>query len=261
MQKIVMVRPDWDKGIVEKFLVCTLSLDSVVKIHPFDPEHLSHIQYAEPGNHLIRIRHHLATNTLSEDIFLISYPKPITVNSKAKIGKEVQEHLQALRSKEHKLFSIFRGVDMTPDEFDCPVRTVRRLLAPLKKADAEMYAFICQELEFSKASDCVTTWSTAGKKPKWLNTRERLVTDAAGDSVIHTSEHWLLIHADGEATMPDLEPTRGAHVDHETQRTLKTYNAPPMPIPDTVVKAVKITIGVNDVDGVLRGVALKMYRN
>ena len=135
MQKVVMVRPNWDKGYIDKFLVCDLGLKRVMDIYPVDSEHLSHIQYAAIGNHLIRIRHCLKTNTLSEDVYLVSSPTPIIVK-KAKYGEAVQKQVEVLRNKEHKLFSILGGLnEMTKVEFDCPQKLVKRFLTPVKTVD------------------------------------------------------------------------------------------------------------------------------
>ena len=57
-----------------------------------------------------------------------------------------------------------------------------------------------------------------------------------------------------------LDPTKGVRIDATTQRTLETYSAPPKPMPDDVVQAIKITIGINEVDSVLRGISLKLYK-
>ena len=48
MQRVIMVRPDWEKGFIDKFLVCDLSLKKVEQIFPFDVDNLSHTQYAAP---------------------------------------------------------------------------------------------------------------------------------------------------------------------------------------------------------------------
>lgn len=260
MQRVIMVRPDWEKGFIDKFLVCDLSLKKVEQIFPFDVDNLSHSQYAVPGNHLIRIRHCLTSNTLSEDVFLINQPHPHKI-TKAKIGEEVEKYLKLLRNKEHKLFSILGGLnEMTKIEFDCPQNLVKRFLAPVKTVDEEMYNFICGELKYSRSEDCPTTWGAANKKPKWLNVRERLSVNADGTTANHISEHWVLIYAHGRVEMPDLDPTKGARIDASTQRTLETFSAPPKPMPDDVVQAIKITIGVNEVDSLLRGVSLKLYK-
>lgn len=260
MQRVVMVRPNWEKGYIDKFLVCDLSLENVIDIFPFDTEHLSHTQYAATGNHLIRIRHCLVNNTLSEDVYLINEPRPHKVR-KANIGEGVEKYLKLLRNKEHKLFSILGGLnEMSKIEFDCPRNVVRSFLAPVKTADEEMYDFICGELPYSRREDCIISWGTASKKPKWLNVRERLSVNADGTTANHISEHWVLIYADGSAEMPDLDPTKGARIDAATQRTLETFSAPPKPMPVDVVQAIKITIGVNEVNGKLRGISLKLYK-
>lgn len=261
MQRVVMVRPNWEKGFIDKFLVCSLNMNEVSKIYPFDPEHLSHFQYAYTGDHLIRIRHHLDSSKLSEDIFLVNDPKPVCVNSKIKIGAEVEKYLSQMRESDTKLFSIFRGTEMTQVEFDVPHKLVKSFLAPLRMVDEEMYDFIICELKYSKAADCPVTWGYSSKKPKWLNVRERLSVRKDGTTVNHISEHWVLFFNDGRVTMPDLEPTKGAQIDAASQRTVKVFNTPPQPMPDDVVKAIKITIGVNEVDELLRGIALKLYRN
>ena len=85
MQRVVMVNPNWEKGFIDKFLVCDLSLNNVEPIYRLDPEHLSHTQYAVSGNHLIRIRHCLTSNTLSEDVFLINQPHPHRCNNNSPI--------------------------------------------------------------------------------------------------------------------------------------------------------------------------------
>lgn len=260
MQRVVMVRPNWEKGYIDKFLVCDLGFKEVAPILPLNPEHLSHIQYVTTGNHLIRIRHHLDSNTLSEDVYLVNHPNPIKVR-KPRIGERVEKYLTILRNKEHKLFSILGGLDeMTKVQFDCPQNLVKRFLTPVKTVDEEMYDFICDQLKYSKSEDCPTTWGTATKKPKWLNVRERLSVNADGTSANHISEHWVLLYANGKAAMPDLAPTKGARIDAATQRTLETYSAPPQPMPDDVVRAIKITIGVNEIESNLRGISLKLYQ-
>lgn len=260
MQRVVLVNPDWKKGYVDKFLVCDLPTDTVLPIKSLDTELLAHTQEAPIGSHLIRIRQNLKDNTLSEQIFIVGHPKPILVRSTVEPGEVVEAYLKDMRDKQLKLFSIFRGNKMTQLEFDCPVGNVNRFLAPLKAADKEMYDFIYGELKYSKKSDCDTSWGKAGKLPKWLNVRERLVTDNDSNTVLHTSEHWLLIHAGGRVELPELAPTKGARINHETQRTIAVYNAAPTPVADDVIKAVRITIGVNYVDDKLRGIALKLYR-
>ena len=106
MQRVVMVNPNWEKGFIDKFLVCDLSLNNVEPIYRLDPEHLSHTQYAVSGNHLIRIRHCLMNNTLSEDVFLINYPHPHKI-MKAKIGEGVENILNSCETKNtnYSLFS------------------------------------------------------------------------------------------------------------------------------------------------------------
>lgn len=260
MRRVVMVRPNWEKGYIDKFLVCDLGLKEVATIFPLDPENLSHTQFASPGNHLIRIRHCLVTNTLSEEVYLVNHPNPIKVK-KPRIGEGVEKYLTLLRNKEHKLFSILGGLDeMTKVKFDCPQNLVKRFLTPVKTVDEEMYDFICSQLKYSKSEDCPTTWGTATKKPKWLNVRERLSVNADGSSANHISEHWVLISASGKVAMPDLAPTKGARIDAATQRTLETYSAAPQPMPDDVVRAIKITIGVNEIESDLCGISLKLYQ-
>ena len=260
MQKVVMVRPNWDKGYIDKFLVCDLGLKRVMDIYPVDSEHLSHIQYAAIGNHLIRIRHCLKTNTLSEDVYLVSSPTPIIVK-KAKYGEAVQKQVEVLRNKEHKLFSILGGLnEMTKVEFDCPQKLVKRFLTPVKTVDEEMYDFICSQLKYSRREDCPTTWGASAKLPKYLNVRERLSVNADGTTANHVSEHWLLIYADGRTEMPELAPTKGARIDANSQRTLEIFTAAPKPMPEDVVQAMKITIGVNEIEGDLCGISINLYK-
>lgn len=262
MHKVLMVRPCWEKGYIDKHLVASLNLEEVAEIYSFDPEPLSHYQFIKAGDHLIRIRHCLRTNTLSETIYLYSEPNPIVVNKRAVVGPKVKEYLEIMRKPEYMLFSILRGLnEMTSPKFDCPIRMVRRLIQEVSVLDNEMYEFIMQELKFSYEKDCPTSFSNAAKKPKWLNVRERLTTNTDGTTANHTSEHWLLIHKSGVVEMPELQPTKGAHIDAATGRTLEVYNAPPRQMPDDIYRAIKITIGVNEVEGKLRGVALKLYRN
>lgn len=269
-QRVVMVNPDWKRGFVDKFLVCRpgsgllagkIYVDEVVPITNFSIDDLTHTQIAYTGDYLIRIRHSLNDDTLSENVFLINEPKLVHVSSKFTLGPKVREYIDVLKNKEIKLFSMLGGLEEMKPVFDCSMRLVKRFLAPMSQVDNEMYEFILDELKYSKDIDCPVTWGMAAKKPQWLTVRERLVTDSDGNTANHTSEHWLLIHKNGDVTMPELEPTKGAHIDLESQRTLKIYNAAPQPMPDTVYRAVKITIGVNEVDGLLRGVALKLYKS
>lgn len=256
--QVMMCKPNWEKGYIDKHLITDLQLEEICPILPMDAELMSHIQLATTGCHLIRVRHYLDSNKVDLSVHLITSPKPLTIKKKLPMSEKVKSFVEAMLVPENKLFSMFRGIDMSHQEnFDADVDLVKGVILPLALVDKEMYDFIIEELAFSKASDLPTV--TSSKKPKWLNARERLITDEEGYSIQHVSEHWLLFYPDGKVEFPTLKPTKGAHIKHKTQRLVETYTNPPEPMPDAVVKAVKITIGVTPVNEQMRGIAWKIY--
>jgi hypothetical protein len=60
--------------------------------------------------------------------------------------------------------------------------------------------------------------------------------------------------------MPELAPTKGARIDANSQRTLEIFTAAPKPMPEDVVQAMKITIGVNEIEGDLCGISINLYK-
>lgn len=266
MQKVVMVRPDWEKGYIDKNLVCPMDLKTVKPV-TFDPELLSHVQYLEDSDYLFTVRYYLNGKKTDENTYFVANNlKPLKVCTVLTISPLVEDYLTSIRNPDYNLFSILKGVNMSEAKtFDCRIKTVARFLEPLAAIDPDMYEFIKSELSASYGADCPITWGRAAKLPTWLNVRERLLTKEDGSTVKHTSEHWLLFHEDGSVTFPNIPPTKGAHIDVSTKRTIAVYNNPPFALPEDVIKAVKITLGVNTYEHPERGeelggVALKLYK-
>lgn len=261
MQKVVMVNPKWDKGYIEKYLVVPMRCERIVPIHHYDPNILSHVQYAGVGDYIFRIRHFLETNTFEETQVLVTSEQCLIKPTNLTITSEIARYLEALRDSTFKLFSIIKGANMSVYElFDCSIDKRTSFLQPLRLVDPEMFDYVIANLEYSRNIDCEIDWKTAASLPRWLNNRERLVVDVEDKSVLHTSEHWLLFHKDGTVTFPELTPTKGAKIAHESRRTLEVYKAAPVAMPDTVHRAIKITIGANPVGTDMRGVSWNLYQ-
>ena len=261
MQKVIMVNPKWDRGIIDKMLVVPLHCNYITPIHHYDVNLLSHVQYAAQGDYVFRARHYLDSDTVELEQYLVCTDTRLIKSKELTITDNISIYLDELQKRDTVLFSIFKGIDMSIHEmFDCDIESRKNFLTPLRFVDDEMYQFIISELQFSRELDCDTEWNGAVKLPRWLNSRERLVINNAGETVLHTSEHWMLFHEDGSVTFPDLDPTKGAKISQESQRTLEVYTAAPVPLPETTVKAIKITIGANPVGETMRGVSWNLYK-
>ena len=261
MQKVVMVNPKWEKGYIEKFLVVPMRCVRIVPIHHYDPNILSHVQYATVGDYIFRIRHFLNSNKVEEDQFMVTSQHCLIKPKNLTITREISNHLDAIRNPKFNMFSIIEGANMSiHEQFDCDIASRTKFLRPLQYVDPEMFDYIVSNLEFSRDMDCDIDWRGAANLPQWLNNRERLVIDNNDQTVVHTSEHWLLIHKDGSITFPDLAPTKGARINYETQRTLEVYKAAPTAMPTGVYRAIKITIGANPVGSDMKGISWNIYQ-
>ena len=261
MQKVIMVNPNWGKGYIDRLLVVPAHCKYIVPVNKYDPILLSHIQYANVGDYIFRVRHFIKTGTRKENQYLVLSDNDLVTPKNLTITDEIAGHLEELRNPPQLMFSIFKGIDMSIHEmFDCDIASRKKFLTPLKLVDEEMFDFIVDNLQFSRDLDCDINWAGAAKLPRWLNQRERLVIDADGKSLIHTSEHWLLFHENGIVTFPELESTKGAKVDGTTQRTLEVFTAAPHPMPSDVHMAIKITIGANPVGDTMKGISWNLYK-
>lgn len=229
----------------------------------YRPDWASHIQKVSVGDRIYEVRLDARSGLLKQQVILVNKNgkgvnqgmlRADDINSGLIIGGMTNK-LNLMYSNFNEYINHLEIRTMIED-----TKPYEEFLNPLKEVDEEMYSYIIEQLHYSSPTHTPLEWQQSIRLPHWMNTRSRLVTDADGKTVKHTSEHWLLFHRDGTVTFPELEPGRGAHISAETQKTLKMYNAVPLAMPDTVVKAIKILIGANIINDETKGVAWTLYR-
>lgn len=120
----------------------------------------------------------------------------------------------------------------------------RNFLKDLQKIDEEMYDFILEQIEKNPNTVKLDTdWKLAKPFNTNYNIRSRLTVDNSNDTIGHLSDHWLFYHKDGTITWDEGEPTAGCVINGITGRTVTVHNNPPLEVPPTVSKAIRITLG------------------
>lgn len=264
---LACIKPDWEKGTIQKRVAISFATETFIPFKKFDPEKMTHFQEVMTGDFLFIATYNLKTSKVtSELVRLLASGRTVTYRDVNIDPVGMGEVFKKIRDVRNIMFSDFGSYielgNLEMNNFDVkdPLLFREVLLHHLEKADPEMYQYLVDELSFSFMKDLPLDWGKALRLPKWLNNRSRLVTDHEGKTVKHTSEHWLLIHASGKATFPELEPTKGAQISAESGRTIKMFNATPQAMPDDVTFAVKIVLGANPVDDTMRGVSWILYR-
>lgn len=264
---LACIKPDWDNGIIQKRVAISFATECFIPFKKFDPEKMTHFQEVMSGDFLFIATYNLKTSKVSTQLIrLLPSGKSVTYRDLNIDPVGMGLVFEKIKDVRNIMFSDFGSYielgNLEMNNFDVkdPLLYREVLLHHLEKADPEMFQYVLDELSFSFTKDLPLEWDKALRLPKWLNNRSRLVTDPEGRTVKHTSEHWLLIHASGEVTFPDLEPTKGAQISAESGRTVKMFNATPQAMPDDVTFAVKIVLGANPVDDKMRGVSWILYR-
>lgn len=161
-------------------------------------------------------------------------------------------HIDALSST--KVAHMFDGIKLK--------KKVERFLTEIgyKAQDHEMYDYILRNLPFTYSKDLRIHWGRATRLPTKLHINERCVIRKDGSTVSHLSDHWVLIDKNGKKTLFEGEPTDGVLIDGDSGRTIEVYSKVPVNVPKNILKAVKITIGCNPVEGDMRGISIMSYR-
>ena len=263
---VPLISRDWDKGYVDKFLVITGS-NEIKKIMPFSLKRATPTQYGHVGDTLIRVRHFLTHDEIHEDHFMLDANATMVSRNKrtrAKLPTLVKACIALMRDPAYKVVPVLPMVcDMNP-KFDCSIPRKSRFIKALDRVDPEMYAFIVEQLKYSRNEDTPSDWRSGKVQPlpQFMNVRERLVVDNEKDdnTLSHSSQHWLLWMEDGTIQWDkDLVATSGAKVDASTGKTLKVFSDAPKPLPTNVRRALKIPLGLHNVDNALVGVGWSMY--
>lgn len=261
-KQVVLVDPNWVTGIVTKRLVINVHGDKIKPISYFSAEKMTHVQMLESEDILYTYKFNMLTGKAVESLerYLI-HSKSYNMNNSS-IRKAITQYTDHLKDPKHLLFSNypnFLDLEHIHMQDIKNLNSYVKLIAKLEEVDPEMFHFIVDQLQYSKRNDLPLIWKAAGRLPLWLNNRSRLVTNQKNETVGHTSEHWLLFHKDGSVTFPELEPTKGAHISAETGRIIEVYNNPPLPMPDTAKRAIKIVLGDHAFEGRMVGVSWTLY--
>lgn len=259
--KVLMTRPMWDKGFIDKNVVVRIGSKELTDVI-YDVQSLSHVQNVSSGEVVITVRHYLDGSPSKEHAHqymprggkLVAFKQAYTpTNSNAIIA----DH----RCRENAMFSIYgEGRMLFSDDFNCNVKESSKFISKLKAIDEELYDFIVANFAYSYAKNVPRGWKIGSKPlPEFIHVRERLTTADDGCTINHTSDHWLLIDAKGNATLVDGDPTYGARIQASSGRTLEVYNNAPKPMPSNVVKAIRITIGALPINGVMKGISWTLY--
>lgn len=255
------VKPEWDKGIIRKRIGISSDHKKVLPITTYDVEKMTHYQRINFGDCIFTVTFDLVKNKIRTELATIYSGRVMRCPSFK--CSEMEKRLAVMKDVSNIMFSDFGSyVELEYSEMSDikDIKPYEEFLEPMKLADEEMYVFVIQEMKYSKFIDVLMDWEYAIHLPQWLNNRSRLTTDKANMTVKHTSEHWLLGRKDGSWYIPDLEPTKGAHINAETQRTIKIFDSTPLAMPDDVDRAIKFILGVHVVDGHTRGVSWTLYK-
>lgn len=265
-RRILTLNPDWSKGFIDKFLVVRFNND-IAKVEPMCMHKLSHIQHANPGDVLIRVRHQVDGSYIHEDHFFLDSPTTMISRVKKtrdKLSNEIKQCIIAMRDPVNRMFSYLPGTNMDDIVFDCNVPRKARFIKVLERLDKEWYQFVVEQLSSSRNDDTPGDWRSSKLKPipQFMNIRERLVveSEASDITVSHTSQHWLLFMEDGTtAWQPDAPATAGAMIDASTGKTIKVFSSAPVPMPKNVKRAIKFTVGLHPHNGKMVGVGWVLY--
>lgn len=258
---LACIKPEWDKGVVRKRIAIAGDHSHILPISTYNPETMTHYQVVRSGDCIFTVTFDLKTNNVRSELVTIYTNRTMTCPTCK--NPATKALLERMKDAGNILFSDFGSfVDLEYSEMSDieDIKPYEEFLTPMKEADEEMYLYVLQELAYSKAIDVLMDWDLALQLPLWLNNRSRLTTDKNSNTVKHTSEHWLLRRKDGSWYIPDLEPTKGAHISAETQRTLKVYDHTPLAMPDEIDLAIKFILGAYVIDGHTRGVTWALYK-
>lgn len=258
---LACIKPEWDKGVVRKRIAISGDHNSIIPISTYNPETMTHYQVVRSGDCIFAVTLDLKTGKVRSELVLVHAGRTMICPTFKNL--DTKAILERMTDINNILFSDFGSfVDLEYSEMTDieNIKPYEEFLTPMKEADEEMYDYVIQQLNHSKAIDVLMDWDLALQLPSWLNNRSRLTTDKDDRTIKHTSEHWLLRRKDGSWYIPDLEPTKGAHISAETQRTLKVYDHTPLAMPDDVDRAIKFILGAYVIDGNTCGVSWALYK-
>lgn len=80
------------------------------------------------------------------------------------------------------------------------------------------------------------------------------------DYYVHNSNVWILIHANGEIELHEIDETSGHYYVGPSRRVVETFKAMPKVMPATVVKAIQLNLGAYEKDERSYGARWYLYK-
>lgn len=109
--------------------------------------------------------------------------------------------------------------------------------------------FVAEALK-SPAKYINTNWERTKELPTLLkNTMYRWGSDDNMETYVLNSSVWVLYHDNGSIEVRDIPPTKGTHCAGPNRKISAHYYGQPIPMPKSVVRAIRVNLGAFEADG------------